>query len=70
MVRGGARSAVVMLSFLEPVRSHPDSDDLVYGRSVTDKCMGWDATEDVLRAPRSLISHNSYASRQQLPLHL
>ncbi|HNP55758.1 MAG TPA: 3-deoxy-7-phosphoheptulonate synthase [Gordonia sp. (in: high G+C Gram-positive bacteria)] len=51
MVRGGAPISGVMLeSFLEPGAQSPDSDDLVYGRSVTDKCMGWDATEDVLRA--------------------
>ena len=51
MVRGGAPISGVMLeSFLEPGAQSPDSDDLVYGRSVTDKCIGWDATEDVLRA--------------------
>ncbi|MFT4199197.1 3-deoxy-7-phosphoheptulonate synthase [Gordonia sp. (in: high G+C Gram-positive bacteria)] len=43
-------SGVMLESFLEPGAQAPDADDLVYGKSVTDKCMGWEATEDVLRA--------------------
>lgn len=49
-VAGGNEAIVgVMLeSFLEPGRQDI-SEGLTYGQSVTDECMGWEATVDVLR---------------------
>ncbi|MDL9938357.1 3-deoxy-7-phosphoheptulonate synthase [Gordonia sp. ABSL1-1] len=43
-------SGVMLESFLEPGAQSPDAEELVYGQSVTDKCMGWDASVDVLAA--------------------
>ena len=37
-------------SFLEPGAQSPDAQPLTYGQSVTDKCMGWAASADVLAA--------------------
>ncbi len=37
-------SGVMIESFLEPGAQSVDSDELVYGQSVTDACMGWDST--------------------------
>ncbi len=46
---GNAAIVGVMLeSFIEPGRQDL-GDDLVYGQSITDKCMGWETTVDVLR---------------------
>ncbi len=42
-------SGVMLESFLVGGAQSPDAADLVYGQSVTDKCMAWDATEGVLR---------------------
>ena len=43
-------SGVMLESFLEPGAQSTNADPLVYGKSVTDKCMGWDATASVLAA--------------------
>lgn len=42
-------SGVMLESFLEAGAQSPDAKPLVYGRSVTDKCMDWAVTERVLR---------------------
>ena len=44
----GAIVGVMLESFLESGRQDL-GDDLVYGRSVTDECMDWDTTVEVLR---------------------
>ncbi|QKT06623.1 3-deoxy-7-phosphoheptulonate synthase [Gordonia sp. X0973] len=49
VARGVPISGVMLESFLVPGAQSPDGADLVYGQSVTDKCMGWEATEAVLR---------------------
>lgn len=41
-------SGVMLESFLEAGAQAPDAQPLVYGKSVTDKCMDWAATVDVL----------------------
>ncbi|MFT4088028.1 MAG: 3-deoxy-7-phosphoheptulonate synthase [Gordonia sp. (in: high G+C Gram-positive bacteria)] len=47
---GGDRvvSGVMLESFLVPGAQSCDAPELVYGQSVTDKCMGWEASADVL----------------------
>ncbi|RIK11975.1 MAG: 3-deoxy-7-phosphoheptulonate synthase [Acidobacteria bacterium] len=49
-VAGGQDAVVgVMLeSFLVPGRQEPAPQGLVYGQSVTDACMGWEATVEIL----------------------
>ena len=37
-------------SFLEPGAQSTEATPLVYGKSVTDKCMGWEASAQVLAA--------------------
>ena len=47
----------MMESFLE-TGSQPmaaDPTKLVYGRSVTDPCLGWDRTVETLREARALL---------------
>ena len=44
----GAIVGVMLESFIESGRQDL-GDDLVYGQSITDKCMGWETTVDVLR---------------------
>lgn len=44
----GLVSGVMLESFLEAGAQSPESTELVYGRSVTDKCMGWAASASVL----------------------
>ena len=39
-----AISGLMLESFLVPGAQSIDADELVYGQSVTDKCMGWDAS--------------------------
>ncbi|WP_416383200.1 3-deoxy-7-phosphoheptulonate synthase [Marinobacter sp. F4218] len=47
---GNAHVRGLMLeSFLEPGRQN-DGDDLVYGCSITDPCLGWDQTEALIRS--------------------
>ncbi|MAU80480.1 3-deoxy-7-phosphoheptulonate synthase [Gordonia sp. Z-3] len=41
-------SGVMLESFLEPGAQSPDDEQLTYGQSVTDKCMGWEASAAVL----------------------
>ncbi|RPA12131.1 3-deoxy-7-phosphoheptulonate synthase [Gordonia sp. OPL2] len=41
-------SGVMLESFLEPGAQSPDARPLTYGQSVTDKCMGWEASAAVL----------------------
>ncbi|MGC4934228.1 3-deoxy-7-phosphoheptulonate synthase [Gordonia sp. DT30] len=41
-------SGVMLESFLEAGAQSPDADPLVYGKSVTDKCMDWEASAAVL----------------------
>ncbi|WP_419221015.1 3-deoxy-7-phosphoheptulonate synthase [Gordonia sp. CPCC 206044] len=41
-------SGVMLESFLEPGAQSPDARPLTYGQSVTDKCMGWEASVAVL----------------------
>lgn len=41
-------AGVMMESFLVPGRQEPAPSGLVYGRSVTDACMGWDVTAELL----------------------
>jgi 3-deoxy-7-phosphoheptulonate synthase len=41
-------SGVMLESFLIPGAQSTDARPLTYGQSVTDKCMGWDPTADVL----------------------
>ena len=43
-----AISGVMLESFLEAGAQSPDAEPLVYGKSVTDKCMDWEATAVVL----------------------
>ncbi|MHC3001408.1 3-deoxy-7-phosphoheptulonate synthase [Gordonia metallireducens] len=43
-------SGVMLESFLEPGAQSTDATPLVYGKSVTDKCMGWEASATVLDA--------------------
>jgi 3-deoxy-7-phosphoheptulonate synthase len=40
---------LMLESFLEPGRQN-DGDDLLFGCSITDPCLGWDQTEALLRA--------------------
>ncbi|WP_446685653.1 3-deoxy-7-phosphoheptulonate synthase [Marinobacter arenosus] len=40
---------LMLESFLEPGRQD-DGDDLVYGCSITDPCLGWDQTEALIRS--------------------
>jgi len=51
--RAGSRTAVGLMleSFLEPGRQNisPRPEDLRYGLSVTDACIGWDETEELIR---------------------
>ncbi len=48
--RGDRRIFGMMLeSHLVEGKQSGDSDDLVYGQSITDACMGWDRTEGLLR---------------------
>jgi len=42
-------SGVMLESFLVAGAQSPDAEELVYGQSVTDKCMSWEATDEVLR---------------------
>ena len=44
----GAIVGVMLESFLEAGRQEPDGA-LTYGQSVTDDCMAWDTTVNVLR---------------------
>jgi 3-deoxy-7-phosphoheptulonate synthase len=39
---------VMLESFLVFGRQEPDGDELVYGQSITDGCLDWDTTVDVL----------------------
>ncbi|MBD0862051.1 3-deoxy-7-phosphoheptulonate synthase [Gordonia sp. zg691] len=41
-------SGVMLESFLEEGAQSPEATPLVYGKSVTDKCMGWEASAEVL----------------------
>ena len=43
-------SGLMIESFIEPGAQSVDADELVYGKSVTDACMGWDTTATGLRA--------------------
>ena len=43
-------SGVMVESFLEPGAQSVDAAELVYGKSVTDACIGWDTTEEGVRA--------------------
>ena len=43
-------SGLMIESFLEPGAQSVDADELVYGQSVTDACIGWDTTAESLRA--------------------
>jgi 3-deoxy-7-phosphoheptulonate synthase len=49
--RSGNRNIVGLMleSFLEEGRQN-DSDDLIYGCSLTDPCIGWKQTEELLRS--------------------
>jgi 3-deoxy-7-phosphoheptulonate synthase len=49
--RAGNRNIVGLMleSFLEEGRQN-DSDDLIYGCSLTDPCIGWKQTEELLRS--------------------
>ncbi|MFL0580693.1 3-deoxy-7-phosphoheptulonate synthase [Dietzia sp. 179-F 9C3 NHS] len=42
-------SGLMIESFLEPGAQSVDAPELVYGKSVTDACMGWDTTAEGLR---------------------
>ncbi|QDQ97134.1 3-deoxy-7-phosphoheptulonate synthase [Tomitella fengzijianii] len=44
-----AIAAVMLESFIEAGNQGLDADPLVYGKSVTDKCMAWGDTADLLR---------------------
>jgi len=58
LVSAGAPVSGVMLeSFLVGGAQSPDAQDLVYGQSVTDKCMAWDATEEVLHTLAAAGTH-------------
>ncbi len=48
--RIGARSivGVMMESFLVSGRQDLDRGPLTYGQSITDACMGWESTEELL----------------------
>ena len=41
-------NGLMLESFLEPGAQSPDARPLTYGQSVTDKCMGWEASVEVL----------------------
>jgi len=43
-------SGVMVESFIEPGAQSVEADELVYGQSVTDACIGWETTADSLRA--------------------
>lgn len=45
---GRAVAGIMLESFIEPGRQEPAPRDLVYGQSVTDACMGWGPTVEVL----------------------
>jgi 3-deoxy-7-phosphoheptulonate synthase len=49
--RSGNRNIVGLMleSFLEEGRQN-DSDDLIYGCSLTDPCIGWKQTKELLRS--------------------
>jgi 3-deoxy-7-phosphoheptulonate synthase len=44
----GAIVGVMLESFIAAGRQDPNSGDLTYGQSITDSCMGWDTTLEVL----------------------
>ncbi len=48
--RDAGISGVMLESFLEPGAQSTDARPLTYGQSVTDKCMGWEASATVLAA--------------------
>lgn len=39
---------VMLEGFLVPERQEPGAEEAVFGQSITDACMGWEATADVL----------------------
>ncbi|MCT1640503.1 3-deoxy-7-phosphoheptulonate synthase [Dietzia cinnamea] len=43
-------SGLMIESFIEPGAQSVEAEELVYGQSVTDACMGWDTTAEGLRA--------------------
>jgi 3-deoxy-7-phosphoheptulonate synthase len=67
---------IMLESFLEPGRQElvlGHADELAYGQSVTDACMGWDVTESVLRSlaesvaqRRAVRAHESTANAEIL----
>jgi 3-deoxy-7-phosphoheptulonate synthase len=67
-------AGVMAESFIEDGRQDADADPLVYGKSITDACIGWDVTVDVLRqlagavrARRGSISARSGGTRTPAP---
>ena len=58
-VREGNRSIIGLMleSFLEPGRQSipEDLDRLAYGVSVTDGCIGWNETEELIRDAREYV---------------
>lgn len=61
--RGGRGVVGVMLeSFIEPGAQEPAASGLVYGKSVTDACMSWEVSADVLRTLATAVQ-----TRRQTP---
>ena len=75
-IASGERGIVGVMaeSFIEDGRQDADTDPLVYGKSITDACIGWDATAVMLRslaesvrARRAVTSGRSADSRNRAP---
>ena len=56
-IAGGDRAIVGVMaeSFLEDGRQDAEAEPLIYGKSITDACIGWDATVTVLSALASAV---------------
>jgi 3-deoxy-7-phosphoheptulonate synthase len=52
-------------SFIEDGRQDEDEEPLVYGKSITDACMGWVRTEDVLRSLADAVRARRVSSRDR-----
>ena len=54
-------TGVMMESFIEPGNQPPAPlDQLVYGKSITDRCIGWEETERLLRELAQAVAHRRW----------
>jgi 3-deoxy-7-phosphoheptulonate synthase len=64
-IAGGNHSLVGVMveSFLVGGRQDPDHSPLTYGQSITDGCIGWDQTVEVLDGFAEAVSKRRAATR-------